>query len=187
MRVTLFCCWLDCDSSLAGASFVMRVCKDGSDLQGGDSDNHTITGQQRTTTRAASKHETVEKTKKEEEGGGAFSACPWIPQPITFHSVVTKAEKKPGSDCDCDPGRGSTAEAAGLNRTGWSSHINVDGGLNMRYRRRVPPRPEPISRLVSLAAGERQEATTSRAAARAPGGLCLGGNDTTWNPSPLAV
>lgn len=93
MRVTLFCCWLDCDSSLAGASFVMRVCKDGSDLQGGDSDNHTITGQQRTTTRAASKHETVEKTKKEEEGG-AFSACPWIPQPITFHSVVTKAEKK---------------------------------------------------------------------------------------------
>lgn len=94
MRVTLFCCWLDCDSSLAGASFVMRVCKDGSDLQGGDSDNHTIKGQQRTTTRAASKHETVEKTKKEEEGGGAFSACPWIPQTITFHSVVTKAEKK---------------------------------------------------------------------------------------------
>lgn len=98
-----------------------------------------------------------------------------------------KSRKKTGSDCDCDPGRGSTAEAAGLNRTGWSSHINGDEGLNMRYRRRVTPRPEPISRLVSLAAGERQEATASRAAARAPGGLCPGGNDTTWNPSPLAV
>lgn len=98
-----------------------------------------------------------------------------------------KSRKKPGSDCDCDPGRGSTAEAAGLNRTGWSSHINGDEGLNMRYRRRVTPRPEPISRLVSLAAGERQEATASRAAARAPGGLCPGGNDTTCNPSPLAV
>lgn len=92
MRVTLFCCWLDCDSSLAGASFVMRVCKDGSDLQGGDSDNHTITGQQRTTTRAASKHETVEKTKKEE--GGAFSACPWIPQPIHLPLSRDKSRKK---------------------------------------------------------------------------------------------
>ena len=33
MRVARFCCWLDCDSSLAGASLVMRVCSDGSDLQ----------------------------------------------------------------------------------------------------------------------------------------------------------
>lgn len=110
--------------------------------------------------------------------------------PTTNHLPLSRdkrRKKKTGSDCDCDPGRGSTAEAAGLNRTGWSSHINVDGGLNMRYRRRVPPRPEPISRLVSLAAGERQEATASRAAARAPGGFCPGGNDTTWDPSPLAV
>lgn len=33
VRVALFCCWLDCDSSLAGASLVIRVCRDGSDLQ----------------------------------------------------------------------------------------------------------------------------------------------------------
>lgn len=33
VRVALFCCWLDCDSSLAGASLVIRVCSDGSDLQ----------------------------------------------------------------------------------------------------------------------------------------------------------
>ena len=33
MRVALLCCWLDCDSSLAGASLVIRVCRDGSDLQ----------------------------------------------------------------------------------------------------------------------------------------------------------
>lgn len=33
MRVALLCCWLDCDSSLAGASLVILVCSDGSDLQ----------------------------------------------------------------------------------------------------------------------------------------------------------
>lgn len=33
MRVALLCCWLDCDSSLAGASLVSLVCNDGSDLQ----------------------------------------------------------------------------------------------------------------------------------------------------------
>lgn len=32
MRVARFCCWLDCDSSLAGASLVILVCSDGSDL-----------------------------------------------------------------------------------------------------------------------------------------------------------
>lgn len=32
-RMRLLCCWLDCDSSLAGASLVIRVCSDGSDLQ----------------------------------------------------------------------------------------------------------------------------------------------------------
>lgn len=33
MRVALLCCWLVCDSSLAGASLVIRVWSDGSDLQ----------------------------------------------------------------------------------------------------------------------------------------------------------
>lgn len=32
VRVALLCCWLDWDSSLAGASLVSRVCSDGSDL-----------------------------------------------------------------------------------------------------------------------------------------------------------
>lgn len=36
MRVALLCCWLDCDSSFAGASLVIRVCSDGSDLQNQD-------------------------------------------------------------------------------------------------------------------------------------------------------
>lgn len=33
MRAALLCCWLDCDSNLAGASLVIRVCSDGSDLR----------------------------------------------------------------------------------------------------------------------------------------------------------
>lgn len=33
MRVARLCCWLDCDSSLAGASLVILVCNDGSDLR----------------------------------------------------------------------------------------------------------------------------------------------------------
>lgn len=36
MRVALLCCWLDWDSSLAGASLVIRVCSDGSDLHDRD-------------------------------------------------------------------------------------------------------------------------------------------------------
>lgn len=47
MRVALFCCWLDCDSSLAGASFVIRVCNDGSDLQDRDRSDHNTASQTR--------------------------------------------------------------------------------------------------------------------------------------------
>lgn len=43
MRVALLCCWLDCDSSLAGASLVILVCSDGSDLQ--DQEREMITKQ----------------------------------------------------------------------------------------------------------------------------------------------
>lgn len=98
MRVTLFCCWLDWDSSLAGASLVIRVCSDGSDLQVA-----TIAEPQVNTTTFPGTTLSVGNIARTRS---LFHAG--LSQDTTTKHRPLRGDKSrepPGSDCDLEPSR----------------------------------------------------------------------------------